>query len=48
MAKGTTPLTYYALDLERRELERTLGQLAMSDIGSSLKGKVDTKGMLGA
>lgn len=47
MEKGTTPVTYYALDLEKRELERTLGQLAMSDIGSTLKGKVDAKGMLG-
>ncbi|KAF7985929.1 hypothetical protein HWV62_43852 [Athelia sp. TMB] len=45
--KGATPVTYYALDLEKRELERTLGQLTMSDIGSTLKGKVDAKGMLG-
>lgn len=47
MEQGTTPVTYYALDLEKRELERTLGQLAMSDIGSTIKGKVDAKGMLG-
>jgi uncharacterized SAM-dependent methyltransferase len=42
-----TPITYYALDLEERELERTLGQIAMSEIGTTLKGKVETKGMCG-
>jgi L-histidine Nalpha-methyltransferase / hercynylcysteine S-oxide synthase len=41
------PITYYALDLEERELVRTLGEIASSDIGMSLKGKVETKGMLG-
>lgn len=40
-------MTYYALDLEQRELERTLTQLAMSDVGTLLQGKVDAKGMLG-
>ena len=43
----TLPVTYYALDLEQRELERTLGQLALSDVGTLLQGKVDAKGMLG-
>ena len=43
----TTPVTYYALDLERRELERTLNELTMSEVGSILEGKVDVKGMLG-
>ena len=40
-------ITYYALDLEERELERTLGQIATSDLGKALRGKVDTKGMWG-
>lgn len=39
------PITYYALDLEQRELERTLGEIASSDIGKTLAGKVETKGM---
>lgn len=43
----TTPVTYYALDLERRELERTLNELTVSEVGSILEGKVDVKGMLG-
>ncbi|KAF9464118.1 DUF323 domain-containing protein [Collybia nuda] len=41
------PITYYALDLEQRELERTLGEIASSDIGKLLEGKVETKGMCG-
>lgn len=41
------PITYYALDLEEQELKRTLADIAMSDIGKSLKGKVETKGMWG-
>ncbi|THU80951.1 hypothetical protein K435DRAFT_972551 [Dendrothele bispora CBS 962.96] len=41
------PITYFALDLEKRELERTLGEIAMSDIGKNLDGKVATKGMWG-
>ncbi|KAK0201959.1 DUF323 domain-containing protein [Desarmillaria ectypa] len=41
------PITYYALDLEERELERTLGDIAKSDIGKLLQGKVKTKGMWG-
>lgn len=40
-------ITYYALDLERRELERTLGEIANSSAGQELVGKVDTKGMWG-
>ncbi|KAJ7455811.1 histidine-specific methyltransferase [Mycena latifolia] len=39
------PITYYALDLEKRELERTLGELSASDVGNSLQGKVDTRGL---
>ena len=38
-------MTYYALDLEKRELERTLGDLADSEIGSEIKGKLATKGL---
>jgi hypothetical protein len=41
------PITYYALDLEERELERTLTQIANSDLGIALRGKVVTKGMWG-
>ncbi|KAJ3731182.1 DUF323 domain-containing protein [Lentinula guzmanii] len=40
------PITYYALDLEKRELERTLNAIS-SDIGTDLIGKVETKGMWG-
>ncbi|KAH7909815.1 hypothetical protein BJ138DRAFT_183280 [Hygrophoropsis aurantiaca] len=43
----STPITYYALDLEERELKRTLAQLSMSEVGTTLTGKVETKGMLG-
>jgi hypothetical protein len=35
------------LDLEEHELVRTLGEISSSDIGMSLKGKVETKGMCG-
>jgi L-histidine Nalpha-methyltransferase / hercynylcysteine S-oxide synthase len=41
------PITYYALDLERRELERTLDELATSPIGLEMQGKVDTRGLWG-
>lgn len=41
------PITYYALDLEKRELERTLDQLSTSSVGPELEGKVTTKGMWG-
>ena len=41
------PITYYALDLERRELERTLDQLVASPIGREMQGKVDTRGLWG-
>lgn len=39
------PITYYALDLEKRELERTLTQLNQSELGAELVGKVATKGL---
>ena len=44
---STPPITYYALDLNKPELERTLSELAASDVGNQLQGKVATKGMWG-
>ena len=41
------PITFYALDLERRELERSLDQLVTSPVGSETKGKVDMRGLWG-
>ncbi|KAI0683454.1 hypothetical protein BC835DRAFT_1423256 [Cytidiella melzeri] len=38
-------MTYYALDLEKRELDRTLNELATSELGAELKDKVATKGL---
>ncbi|KAJ7822036.1 DUF323 domain-containing protein [Mycena leptocephala] len=42
---GVAPVTYYALDLEERELQRTLGEISLSDVGKSLQGKVNTRGL---
>ena len=42
-----TPITYYALDLEKRELDRTLNQLAASPVGQEMQGKVATRGLWG-
>ena len=39
-------ITYFALDLEKRELERTLSEV-MVNYSEELKGKVETKGMWG-
>lgn len=44
--KDGVPITYFALDLEKSELERTL-ELLMATHGSELSGKVDTRGMWG-
>lgn len=44
---STPPISYYALDLEKRELERTLMELNKSDVGTELKGKVSTSGLCG-
>ena len=41
------PISYFALDLEERELKRTLSELHMSDLGPILSGKVETRGLLG-
>ena len=41
------PITYYALDLQERELKRSLEQLSDSSVGPELAGKVDTMGMWG-
>ncbi|KAK7022115.1 DUF323 domain-containing protein [Favolaschia claudopus] len=42
---GAAPITYYALDLEERELERTLTEISQSDVGKALQGKVTTRGL---
>ena len=42
-----SPITYYALDLEEQELERTLNKIETSELGEELTGKVETKGMWG-
>ncbi|KAJ6582790.1 DUF323 domain-containing protein [Mycena sp. CBHHK59/15] len=42
---GPPPITYYALDLEERELQRALAEIAESDVGKSLQGRVETKGL---
>ncbi|TCD60398.1 hypothetical protein EIP91_010236 [Steccherinum ochraceum] len=39
------PITYYALDLEKRELDRTLQELSASDVGVEIQGKIATKGL---
>ncbi|KAG6849281.1 hypothetical protein H0H93_009801 [Arthromyces matolae] len=44
-ATDDAPITYYALDLEEREIRRTLGEIAASDIGNALEGKVSTRGL---
>ncbi|PSR70564.1 hypothetical protein PHLCEN_2v13603 [Hermanssonia centrifuga] len=44
-AMENPPITYFALDLEKRELERTLHELAKSDVGVEIQGKVATKGL---
>ncbi|TRM57888.1 histidine-specific methyltransferase [Schizophyllum amplum] len=41
------PITYYALDLEQNELQRTLDGIASCDVGTALEGRVATKGMWG-
>ena len=46
-AKVSSPITYYALDLEQRELERTLSEIKTSELGEKLAGRVETKGMWG-
>ncbi|KAH9991248.1 DUF323 domain-containing protein [Russula vinacea] len=46
---STSPaqITYYALDLERRELERSLDELVASPVGSETEGKIDIRGLWG-
>jgi len=46
LPNGEPPITYYALDLERRELDRTLA-LTDEQLGHALAGKVATRGILG-
>lgn len=38
-------MTYFALDLEKKELERTLTELSISDVGAEIQGKVTTRGL---
>ncbi|KAH9829636.1 uncharacterized protein C8Q71DRAFT_789256 [Rhodofomes roseus] len=40
-----SPITYYALDLQERELARTLKELNASDVGAQIRGKVSTRGL---
>lgn len=44
--QDAAPVTYFALDLEKRELERTLVSVN-EQLGDELNGKVATKGMWG-
>ena len=39
--------TYFALDLEEREIQRSLIQLRNSDVGSAIRGMIEVKGLLG-
>lgn len=41
------PVTYFPLDLDGNELRRALDEVHSSDIGPSLSGKVETKGLWG-
>ncbi|PCH40324.1 DUF323 domain-containing protein [Wolfiporia cocos MD-104 SS10] len=41
------PITYYALDLQQRELQRTLKELSESDVGAQLSGKISIRGLCG-
>lgn len=42
-----SPVTYYALDLEERELVRTLQELNESAVGLQLQGRITTRGLCG-
>ncbi|KAI0742291.1 histidine-specific methyltransferase [Daedaleopsis nitida] len=41
------PITYYALDLDERELARTLTELSQSEVGAEISGKIATRGLCG-
>jgi hypothetical protein len=43
----SAPITYYALDLEQRELEHALDEISGSEVGKCLFGKVEIKGLWG-
>ena len=47
IAGNVKSVTYYALDLEKRELQRALGELSNSEVGKGLNGKIDIKGLWG-
>lgn len=42
-----SPVTYYSLDLEERELVRTLQELNESAVGLQLQGRITTRGLCG-
>ena len=42
---SSPPITYYALDLERRELVRTLEELNASGVGEQIREKFRTRGL---
>ncbi|KAJ7218230.1 histidine-specific methyltransferase, partial [Mycena haematopus] len=42
---GASHVTYYALDLEERELDRTLTEISLSEVGKCLRGKVNIRGL---
>ncbi|KAL1753967.1 histidine-specific methyltransferase [Schizophyllum commune] len=46
-AKPVPPVTYYALDLDGKELRRTLGNLACDALNGGLDGRVAVQGMWG-
>ncbi|KAJ7268383.1 hypothetical protein C8J57DRAFT_1067116 [Mycena rebaudengoi] len=39
------PVSYFALDLHERELQRTLGSMVDSDAGKDLEGKIELRGL---
>lgn len=43
---ASTLPTYFALDLEKRELERTLSELTSSDVGAQISQRLEVKGLL--
>jgi len=46
-AECPSPISYYALDLEKRELQRVLDHIEVSDVGRQMQGSVIARGMWG-
>ncbi|CCM05601.1 uncharacterized protein FIBRA_07829 [Fibroporia radiculosa] len=42
-----SPISYYALDLQERELQRSLAELNDSEVGAKIQGKVSLQGLCG-